>query len=176
MTYPLVEINVRLFNNNNNNNNNKYIHLKICNHYDIEPSDKWYEHKPLPAIDTPIVTILRDFPIRADRTIQAKKPDIVIKYKQKKMCQLIDISVSSDSNISDKQFEKRSKYKDLEIEIAKMWKMKRKTKPIIVGALGMIKKGTQKYDKEIPGNLFLVEIQKKVLNSTAYNLRRTLSL
>ena len=36
------------------------------------------------------------------------------------MCQLIDISVPSDSNISDKEFEKLSKYKDLEIEIAKI--------------------------------------------------------
>ena len=36
------------------------------------------------------------------------------------------MSVPSDSNISAKEFEKISKYKDLEIEIAKMWKMKTK--------------------------------------------------
>ena len=52
------------------------------------------------------------------------------------------MSVPSDSNISAKEFEKRSKYKDLEIEIAKMWKMETKTIPVIVGTLGMIKKGT----------------------------------
>ena len=40
----------------------------------------------------------------------------------------------------------------------KMWKMKAKTIPVIVGALGMIKKGTQKYINEIPGNLSLAEI------------------
>ena len=34
------------------------------------------------------------------------------------------MSVPSDSNISAKEFEKLCKYKDLEIEIAKMWKMK----------------------------------------------------
>ena len=33
-----------------------------------------------------------------------------------------------------------------------------KTLPVIVGALGMIKKGTQKYVNEIPGNLSLAEI------------------
>ena len=53
--------------------------------------------------------------------------------------------------------------------------MKTKTIPVIVGALGMIKKGTQKYVNEIPGNS-LAEIQKIVLNSTAHILRRTLSL
>ena len=69
------------------------------------------------------------------------------------------MSVLSDSNISAKEFEKLSKYKDLKIEISKMWKMKTRTITIIVGALGMIKKGTQKYVNEIPGNLSLAEIQ-----------------
>ena len=86
------------------------------------------------------------------------------------------MSVPSDSNISAKEFEKLSKYKDLETEIAKMWKMKTKTLAVIVGALGMIKKGTQKYVNEIPGNLSLAEIQEIVLNSTAHILGRTPSL
>ena len=54
---------------------------------------------------------------------------------------MIDMSVPSDSNISAKKFEKRSKYKDLEIEIAKKWKTKTKAIPVIVGTLRMIKKG-----------------------------------
>ena len=79
------------------------------------------------------------------------------------------MSVPSDSNISAKEFEKLSKYKDLEIEIAKMRKMKTKTIPFIVGALGMIKKRTQKYVNEILGNLSLAEIQKLVLNSSTHD-------
>ena len=54
------------------------------------------------------------------------------------------MSMPSDNNISDKEFEKLTKYKDLETEIAKIWKMKIKTIPVIVGALGVIKKGTMK--------------------------------
>ena len=50
--------------------------------------------------------------------------------------------------------------------------MKTKTITVIVGALG-IKKGTQKYVNEIPGNLSLVEIQKIVFNSTAHILRKS---
>ena len=53
----------------------EYIHCKICHHYDIEIPGKWYEHKPLPVVDTPKVTILWDFPIRTDRTIQANRPE-----------------------------------------------------------------------------------------------------
>ena len=117
--------------------------------------------------------ILWDFPIRNDRTIQANRPDRVIKHTQNKTCQLIDMSVPSNSNTSAKESEK---YEDLEIEIAKMWKMKTKTIPVIVRVLGMIKKGTQKYVNEIPGNFSLAEIQKMLLNSTAHILRRSLSL
>ena len=125
------------------------------------------------------MTILWDFPIRTGRTVQANRQDIVIKHKQNKTCQLIDMNVPSDSNISAKVFEKLSRYKDLDVEIAMMWKTKTKTIPNIVGALGMIKKGKQKYINEIPGNLSLAEIlkfKKIVLNSTAHILRRTLSL
>ena len=80
------------------------------------------------------MTIPWDFFVRTNRVIPAIRPDIAIKHKK-----LIDMSVPSDSNISAKEFEKLSKYKDLEIEIAKMRKMKTKTIPVIVGALGMIK-------------------------------------
>ena len=84
--------------------------------------------------------------------------------------------VPSDSSISGKEFEKRSKYKDLEIELAKMWKMKTKTIPDIIGALAMIKKRLQKNVNEIPGNFPVAEIQKILLNGTAHILRRILLL
>ena len=90
------------------------------------------------------MTILSDFPIRTGRTIQANSPDLVIKYKQNKTCQLIDMGVPSGRNISAKEFEKLSKYEDLEIETAKIRKMKTKTIPDIVVSPGIIKKETQK--------------------------------
>ena len=48
------------------------------------------------------MTILRDFPIRTDRTIQANRTGILIKHKQNKTSQLRDMSVLSDGNISAK--------------------------------------------------------------------------
>ena len=70
------------------------------------------------------------------------------------------MSVPSDSNISAKEFEKLSKYKDLEIEIAKTWKMKTKTIPVIVGAIGMIKRGTQKFFNESQEICLLLKLKK----------------
>ena len=54
--------------------------------------------------------------------------------------------------------------------------MKTKIIPVVIGALGMIKKGTKKYVNETPGNLSLAEIKKIMLNSTAHILKMTLSL
>jgi len=154
----------------------QYIHWKVCKHYDIETTEKWYEHKPAPVVENKTVTLLWDFSIHTDRTIQANRPDIVIKDKVKRTCQLIDMSVPSDNNVSAKEFEKLSKYKDLEIEISKMWNVKAITIPVIIGALGIIKKGTQKHLEKIPGKIPLCELQKIVLNSTAHILRRALSI
>ena len=91
---------------NRHNRVGQYIHWKICNHYHIETPKKLYENKSLPIVDTPKVTIIWDFPIRTDRKAQANRPDIVVKHKQNKTCQLIDISLPSDSSIFAKEFEK----------------------------------------------------------------------
>ena len=56
-------------------------------------------------MDTSKVIILWDFSFRTDSTIEANRPDIVIKHKQNKICQLIDMSVPSESNIFVKEFE-----------------------------------------------------------------------
>ena len=53
---------------------------------------------------------------------------------------LIDIVIPTDKNISIKITDKLIKlYKDLEIEIKRMWGMKTKTIPIVIVALGVIK-------------------------------------
>ena len=58
------------------------------------------------------------------------------------------------------------KYKDLEIEIEKMWHLKTTTVPVILIALGIIKKETNKHINKIPGSPSLYEIQK---NDTLLN-------
>ena len=98
----------------------RYLHWKICNHFLVDTTENWYEHKPEVVTGGPGFTILWDFPIHTDRTIQANRPDIVVKDKQEKTCLNIEMSVPSDKNVSAKVFDKMSKYKDLEIEVSKM--------------------------------------------------------
>ena len=84
---------------------------------------------------------------------------------------MIDVAVPSDENISLKEFQKLSKYKDLEIEVTKMWKLKTKIIPAVIGALGMIKKRTQNFIDQIAGKPSLQEMQK---NCTYKHCSRTL--
>ena len=116
-------------------------------------------------------------PIQTDREIKANRPDIVIKDKQEKSCLLIDMSIPTEKNTSVKVTEKLSKYKDLEIEIERMWGMKATTiLAVVIGALGLIKKGLEKYTKQIPGNIKISELQKITLLGTSRILRKTLSI
>ncbi|XP_063601678.1 uncharacterized protein LOC134777753 [Penaeus indicus] len=154
----------------------QYLHWNICNHFSIKTHSNWYEHHPEPVTEGETVTILWDFSIHTDRTIQANRPDIVIKDKKNNLCFLIDMIVPSDRNVSAKTFEKLAKYKDLEIEIEKMWHFKSRTIPEVIGALGLIKKGAKEYLEMIPGNPSLQEIQKIVLNSNTHVSRRALTI
>ena len=118
-----------------------YIHWKICKHYNIKVTDKYYEHEPKTVTENNEATILWDMPIQTDREIKANRPDIIVKDKKQRTCQLIEISVHTERNTSIKMTEKLSKYKDLEIEIERMWGMTTMTIPVIIGALGLVKKG-----------------------------------
>ena len=85
------------------------------------------------------------------------------------------MSMPTDKNVSSKTFEKLSKYKDLEIEIGKMWHLRARNIPVVIGALGLVKKGTKDFLDKIPGNPSFREIQKIVLSGTAHVLRKALS-
>ena len=115
-------------------------------------------------------------PIHTDREISANCPDIVIKNNRDKKCILIDVAIPSDKNTSIKVCGKISKYKDLETEITRMWQMKTEIIPVVIDAVGVIKKGSDKFISEIPGNINLQDIQKTTLLGTAYILRKVLSI
>ena len=59
------------------------------------------------------------------------------------------MSIPTEKNTSVKVTEKLSKYKDLEIEVGRMWGMKATTILVVIEALGLIKKGLEKYIQQI---------------------------
>ena len=56
-----------------------------------------------------------------------------------------------DKILSSGEFGKISKCKDLEIEIERIWHLKRTLILVVVGALGTVKIGTNKYLQQITG-------------------------
>jgi len=84
------------------------------------------------------VTILWNQKIQTDRTIPNNKPDIIIRDNEKGTCMLKDVAISGDRNVIKKETEKILKYKDLTIEIQRMWNIKTKVIPVIIGATGTI--------------------------------------
>ena len=153
-----------------------YIHWNICKYYQIQVTSKWYEHIPSKVAEGKDVAVLWDMPINTEKEIKTNGPDIVIKEKSKNLCTLIDMAVPSERNVATKEVEKIAKYKDLEIEISKMWNTKTIVIPVEIGALGLIRKGINQYVEQIPSNIRVEELQKTVLLGTEHLLRRTLSM
>jgi hypothetical protein len=102
----------------------------------------WYEHVPK-SVETSRggkVTILWNQQVQTDRTIPNNKPGIVIRDNEKGTCMLIDVAIPGDRNVIQKETEKILKYKDLTIEIQRMWNVKTRVIPVIIGATGTISK------------------------------------
>ena len=152
------------------------MHWKILQSFNINTTDKWYEHKPDTVTGNEKFTVLWDMQVHTDRAIKANKLDIIIKSKKEKLCVLIDMAVPYDRNTSVKVAEKLSKYTDLEIEIARMWGMNTEIVPVAIGELAVIKKGVDKQISKIPGIINVNELQKIALLGSARVLRKVLSI
>ena len=88
---------------------------------------------------------------------------------------LIDAAISGDRNVIRKEAEKNLKYKDLTTEIRRMWNLKARVIPVIIGATGTLSKSFRKYVSDIPGNHDVKKLQKTVILGTAHILRKVLS-
>jgi hypothetical protein len=113
--------------------------------------------------------------VQTDRTIPNNKPDILNRDNEKGTCMLIDVPISGDRNVFKKEAEKFLKYKDLAIEIQRMWNVKARVIPEIIGATGTISKSFRKYVSNIPGNHDVKELQKTAILGTTHILRKVLT-
>ena len=66
------------------------------------------------------------------------------------------------------------KYKDLKTEIQRMWNVKAKMIPVIIGATGTISKSLRQYLSNIQGKHVIKELQKTAILGTAHRLREVL--
>ena len=88
---------------------------------------------------------------------------------------LIDVAISGDRHVIKKEAKRILKYKDLTIEIQRMWYVKARVIPVVTGAIGTISKSFRKYGRDIPGNHGVKELQKTAILGTAHILRKVLT-
>ena len=131
-------------------------------------------HNPAPVLGNDMHKFQWDLNILTDHLIPARRPDLIIINKKKKICKIVDFAVPVDHRINLKVSEKKDKYFDLPRELNKLCKMKVTFVPTVIGALGTITKGLLKglEDLEISGRT--ETIQTTALLRTARILRRVL--
>jgi hypothetical protein len=81
---------------------------------------------------------------------------------------------NNNNDNNNNKAEKILKYKDLIIEIQRMWNVKTKVTPVIIGATGTISKSFRKHLSSIPGKHDIKELQKTAILGTAHTLRKVL--
>jgi hypothetical protein len=153
------------------------LHFNICKETGVQLDKKyWYEHFPK-SVETSQggrVTILWNQQVQTDRNIPNNKPGIIIRDNENGTCMLINVAISGDRNVIKKEVEKILKYEDHTIEIERMWNIKTKVIPVIIGETGTISKSFRKYVSNIPGKQEVKELQKTAILGTAYILRKVL--
>ena len=87
---------------------------------------------------------------------------------------MIDVAIADDTNFNTKESERVSKYKDLEIQVSRMWKVRTEIVPVGIGALGTIKKGLDQNLQTLRGHPSATELHKITLMSTAHIIRKVL--
>jgi hypothetical protein len=128
-----------------------HLHYSICKTLIIETTENWYSHISKSVCQHEDITVLWNQGVQTDREVLANRPNIIIKNMRDKIFLLIDVAIPSDRNVMQKESENKLKYKNLSIEIQRMWNMKCFVIPLIIGATGIVTKGLKIYLETIPG-------------------------
>ena len=139
----------------------RMIHWNIVHSHGLDVSNKWHEHKREGIIENDHVKLLWNFNIQTSTYIQTRRPDVVVVDSDRKTSNIIDIAVPGDAGIVEKEEEKVEKYQDLRREVARLWNVKAKVVPIVVGALGAVTPNLSKHLDAI-GVTTRIELLQKV--------------
>ena len=114
--------------------------------------------------------------MQTDHVIEARRPDLVVVDKKERICKIIDLAVPGDSRIEEKEKGKIEKYQELGKELQKIWNVKVKIIPLVVGSFGAISKQFSNRLKQIGITVGTAQVQKTVLLGTARILRKVLEI
>ena len=77
-------------------------------------------HNAAHVLENATHKLLWDFNIKTDPLILARRPDLIIINKKKRICKIVNFAVPADHRINLKECEKKDKYLDLASEFKKL--------------------------------------------------------
>ena len=150
------------------------VHWGLAKKHGLEHSEQWYQQRAEKVSENDKVKLFWDFNVFTDRVIEARRPDIMVLNKETKECLIVDIAVPGDTKVNTKGDEKIEKYRDLSRELGRLWRVKCRVVPVVVGALGTIATRLSAHLKTLDINLSIETIQKSAILGTARILRKVL--
>ena len=155
----------------------KLVHWKLCEKHNLKRKEKWYEHCPEGTVEEHGVKLIWDINIQCDNVIEARRPDLILVDKKAKSCVIIDVAIPGDCKINEKEIEKIEKYQSLKRKLKSLWSLKEvEVVPVVVGALGCIRKGFSRWMDTLGIKLNVGMVQKSVLFGRASILRKILDM
>ena len=153
------------------------IHLFLCNKYGIIRRKKLRSHSVQETVSNSEVTINVDTRVQTSIKVQANKPDIVVIDKKRKQITLIEIGITSQSQLKTVETEKKRKYDILANNMGQMHKMKTKIIPWVMTWDGIVTKLHRQYLKDLGINSTIEAymqsvVIKKTLESVSLDYRR----
>ena len=80
---------------------------QLCGKTELERAEQWYKHTLEQVVENTGFKVRWDFDIQCDRTVEARRPDIVFVDKQAKEAKIIYIP--GDARVKDKELEKSNR-------------------------------------------------------------------
>ena len=65
------------------------VHWKLCEMYNLERTEKWYEQGPKGVVENDVVKLIWDINIQCDNIIEARRPDLILVGKKRKSCVIV---------------------------------------------------------------------------------------
>ena len=91
----------------------KVVHWEMCRKFQFDRTNKLYMHNPAPVIENDSHKLIWDFNIQTYHLIPARRPDLKIINKKKRIYKIVDFAVLVDHGINLKESEKKDKYLEL---------------------------------------------------------------
>lgn len=156
----------------------KILHQELAQTLKLIQNDRlpYYQYTPETILENNEYKLYWDRSVLTDQQVMHNRPDLILIDKFSRQTTLIDVAIPNNNNLQKIHNEKIAKYRDLEAQIRRQWKMEKvQTVPIIISTTGAIPKSLLENIKLLGLSEHLYKpMQKAVLLATARSVRKFL--